>query len=135
MIDRDDLEADLSLPELVATLPPIKAGRPVHASTLCRWIKTGFKAKDGKRIRLAARRYPGGWKTTREALSTFLSRLTFAALGEPEPEADAPAATPSRRRQRELQRVDGELDRIMAPRSRAKKARAGRRLPTTRERR
>jgi hypothetical protein len=74
-----------------------------------RWIVRGCRAGDGSVIRLEARRFPSGWKSTHEALETFLERLTAAA--DKEILADAPPGPPvSRKRQRELDAVDKRLD-------------------------
>jgi hypothetical protein len=98
-----------SLAQAVRRLPPTRGDRPVHVSTLTRWITRGVRAADGSIVKLDARRFPGGWKVTDEALDLFLEALTHAALGRPEP-AEAPIRTPSRRRAAELARVDRALD-------------------------
>jgi hypothetical protein len=112
----------LSLAQAARRIPPTKGDRPVHVSTLTRWITKGVKTAAGWVIRLEARRFPGGWKVTEEAVDAFLDELTRAALGsEPIPCASPnPNTSPgssrsasrlSARRQRELDRVEAELTR------------------------
>jgi hypothetical protein len=98
-----------SLPQAVRRIPPTKGNRPVHTSTLTRWITKGVRKADGVVIKLRARRFPGGWKVADQAIDEFLDELTRAALAQTEPAA-APAPAISPRRQRELDRVDAELD-------------------------
>jgi hypothetical protein len=72
-----------SLAQIARRIPSTKGDRPVHPATLTRWILRGAKAPDGTVIKLEARKFPGGWKVTEEAVERFLDRLTQAALGEP----------------------------------------------------
>jgi hypothetical protein len=94
------------LTEAARLLPPTKAGKPVHPSTVLRWIHPGIKAADGSMIKLAARRYPGGWQTTHEAIEAFLDRLTQVALEKVDP-SGSPTPTPAR--QHELDQTDRDL--------------------------
>jgi hypothetical protein len=68
--------------QIAALSPMLKAGLPVHASTVTRWIKQGVRRADGTILRLAAIRYPGGWAIATEALDEFLAALTRDALRE-----------------------------------------------------
>jgi hypothetical protein len=68
-------EGYLSLSEASKELPCCRAGRPVHPSTLARWIATGARAKDGTNVRLEAHRLGGSWVTSRSALVRFAARL------------------------------------------------------------
>jgi hypothetical protein len=68
------------------------------------------RAADGSLVKLDARRFPGGWKVTDEAIDAFLDALTRAAIGDDLVSAPA-SRTSARRRERELARVDAELDR------------------------
>jgi hypothetical protein len=114
----------LSLQQAARRIPPTKGERPCHTATITRWIVKGVRSADGGTVKLQARRFPGGWKVTAEAIEEFLSRLTNTALNETEP-ADIPTTTISARRQRELDRVDRDLDeaRITAnPRRRTRPA-------------
>jgi hypothetical protein len=96
------------LPLAVAArlIPPTRGERPVHVSTLTRWITKGVLKSGGTRVKLQARRFPGGWKVTREALNQFIDELTDSALGG---ESDSSTIQPSSARNRELARVDAEL--------------------------
>jgi hypothetical protein len=79
---------------------------PVHVATITRWITKGIKAGDGSVVRLAARRFPNGWRVSREAIDEFLDRLTSAALDDIRP-VEAPTAI-SRRRRREQERAEAQ---------------------------
>src|SRR5262245_58910433 len=69
--------------------PSIRGGKPVHPATLSRWVLKGVRLNDGTTLRLAAKRFPGGWATTREDLDEFVDRLTADRCGAP-----VPAVTP-----------------------------------------
>jgi hypothetical protein len=106
----------LSLSQAARRVPPTKNDRPVHASTISRWVRLGCKLGDGTIIKLRATRFPGGWKVTEEALDEFLGRLTRAALGESgypaSPSVESPGFVVPIGRRQELDRVDRELDRL-----------------------
>ena len=72
----------LSLAEIAKRIPSSKDGRPVHTSTVSRWITKGARANSGSFVKLGAKRFPGGWKVTDEALEEFLERLTAQSLGQ-----------------------------------------------------
>ena len=61
---------------------------------------------DGTTLKLAGRRYPGGWRVSPDALDEFVDRLTADRVGEPT--ADLPR-TPAKRAS-DLARVDRELN-------------------------
>lgn len=90
------------LKEAAGFLPRRRAGRKTHPATLFRWHSPGLRG-----VRLEVIRVGGSLCTSREALQRFFDRLT---------EADSPAsgAVPQRpisaARQRELDRVDRELE-------------------------
>jgi hypothetical protein len=71
-----------------------RGGRPIHLSTVLRWVLRGVPGPSGKRVRLEAARVGGHWVTTREALQRWSEALTPRFDGEPSP---APR-TPGRRR-------------------------------------
>jgi hypothetical protein len=83
--------------------------KPVHLSTALRAILKGIRTPSGDRIHLEALRVGGRWITSREAVERFASRLTAAALREPQ-QASAPPIHTSRQREKELDRVDRRLD-------------------------
>jgi hypothetical protein len=82
--------------------------RPASMAKMSRAIRPGVLAENGERIRLEAVRTGGCWITSVEAVQRFVDRLTRAALGDVET-ADVPSAV-SKTRERELARVDRELD-------------------------
>lgn len=96
----------LPLVHAARLIPPTRGERPVHVSTLARWITKGVLKSDGTRAKLQARRFRGGWKVTAEALNQFIDELTDSALGG---ESDSSTIPPSSARKRELARVDAEL--------------------------
>lgn len=53
----------------------VNPSRPVHISTIHRWVSPGIVTKGGERVRLQAVRLGGRRVTSREALQKFLSRL------------------------------------------------------------
>ncbi len=101
------MRAQLNLSQAAALFSPSRGDRPVHPATLTRWIVHGVRVGPNQFIRLEAIRFPGGWKTTEEAIERFLRRLTAAALGEDEAEIEPAPMTKTRRA--ELARVDAEI--------------------------
>jgi hypothetical protein len=101
----------LPLSEIARRIPPTKGKRPVDTSTITRWITKGVRAANGTVTRLEAKRFPGGWKVTSEALEEFIDRLTRAAIGEFEPVED-PAARMSPQRRRQYERAQREAKAI-----------------------
>jgi hypothetical protein len=83
-------------------------GRPTHVSTVLRAITRGIKAQDGKRVHLEAIRTCGRWTTSVEAVERFTARLTGAVLGQANDVGNV--GPTSRHRERELVRVDAQLD-------------------------
>jgi hypothetical protein len=94
----------LSLAQAARRFPPTKREKPVHVSTVTRWIMKGVRSASGAIIKLEARRFPGGWKVTTEAIDDFLDKLTAAALVR-SPPGGPEGVELSARRQRELARV------------------------------
>jgi hypothetical protein len=102
----------ISLVETARNLAPTKAGKPVHPSTVLRWVRTGVRAADGSIVKLAARRHPGGWQTTWQDVNAFLDRITQAALEKADPHGSPVPSVPpdpSPARQRELDQTDRDL--------------------------
>jgi hypothetical protein len=95
-----------SLSQIARRIPSTKGDGAVHTATLTRWILRGVRVADGTVIKLEARKFPGGWKVTEEAVEHFLDRLTSAALGD---DSKPESIRPSMARQKELARVDVEL--------------------------
>jgi hypothetical protein len=72
-------ERQLPLAALARSLPPGRNERPVHVSTLVRWIVDGVRLPDGRRLRLEARRLGHRWVSSLEALDRFVAAQTAAA--------------------------------------------------------
>lgn len=62
----------LSLGGASVLFPPSRAGRPVHPTTLMRWVIDGVTAPGGRRVKLAAVRVGSRWLTTRAAVAEFI---------------------------------------------------------------
>ena len=65
-----------SLSEAAGQFPPFRNGRRVQVATLTRWITDGVRDRDGDRIKLRAKRLPGRWVVTDEAVAEFIESLT-----------------------------------------------------------
>ncbi len=78
-------EQHLPLHQVAKSLPPGRNNKPVHVSTILRWIFGGITLPDGSRLRLEAARLGNRWVTSREAVSRFVAAQTAAV---------APAARP-----------------------------------------
>jgi Protein of unknown function (DUF1580) len=98
-------EQTFPLPEAARYLPKGRRGRPLHFTTLLRWVLDGVKTPGDGRVRLEAVRLGGKWITSREALQRFVEAQT-PTLAEP-----APMRT-SGRRQRASERAAAELARM-----------------------
>jgi hypothetical protein len=96
------------LPVIARQIRSMRGDKPLHPATLSRWILTGVRLRSGETLRLNARRLPGGWQVSREAVEQFIERLTADRCGAPAP---APAERPVARR-RDVERAEAELDRI-----------------------
>jgi hypothetical protein len=51
----------------------LRAGRPVHPGTVCRWISPGLLMPNGRRLRLEGFRAGRKWLTSRAAVLRFLA--------------------------------------------------------------
>lgn len=56
-------------------------GKPLHPTTVARWILRGAATRAGKRIRLAALRRPGGWLILQADVEAFLAELGASGGG------------------------------------------------------
>jgi hypothetical protein len=100
-------ESPIRLHEAARIAGTGRAGRPIHSSTVFRWILTGVKSPTGERVRLEGLRVGSHWVTSRQALQRFFERLT-PQLGQPTPQAPR---TPNARR-RASERAAAELERV-----------------------
>jgi hypothetical protein len=69
----------LSLAQVAKLLPPGRGGRPVHFSTVFRWIFTGVNGPNGNRVKLSAIRLGGRYLVSRESLQRFVESLMPAS--------------------------------------------------------
>lgn len=63
-----------------SSLAPHDEVRPLHVSTLVRWITKGIGG-----VRLEAEKCGGRWVTSREALRRFAGHLTSRGVADPAP--------------------------------------------------
>jgi hypothetical protein len=99
-------ETVLGLAQAARRVPSGRRERPVHPSTLFRWIHDGVRVAGGAIIRLEALRLGGRWVTSLEALQRFAEALT-PTLGPPDPTPRTPAAC-----RRSNERAAAELDKL-----------------------
>src|SRR5262249_38740448 len=95
----------ITAPQVARSQPPGRLGRPVHASTIIRWILNGSRGPDGQIVRLKAVRMGGRWLTTRDWLDDYAQRMT-PTYGVGSPQSSSAART------RTAERAARELDRI-----------------------
>jgi hypothetical protein len=86
---------------------PAAGGKPVHPSTVFRWVTTGVRGPDGSRVRLNGVRVGGRWMTSVEALDRFACALTPSFDIEP-----AAAPRTSQQRVRASDRAALELEKL-----------------------
>jgi hypothetical protein len=67
-----------------------RGGRPIHMSTVLRWIQRGAVGPAGERVRLEGCRLGSHWVTSREALQRFAERLTPRLEGNSAPALRSP---------------------------------------------
>jgi hypothetical protein len=96
-------ESTLSLAQAARIVPPTRLDKPVHVSTIVRWILHGVRG-----VRLEAVRIGGRWITSHEALERFTAALT-ANHTSSSPQPSNPPRPTSAARQRKQERVDREL--------------------------
>lgn len=99
-----DVTKGMVLSKAARELPSLRQDKPVHSSTLIRWILHGVNGPDGQVVRLEAVRLGGHWITDADALNAFAARLTPAPGG-----GTAPQKPNNRRLADEL--ADRELER------------------------
>jgi hypothetical protein len=85
---------------------PTRNGRPVHPSTIIRWITKGARLQDGSILKLRAKRFPGSWAVSDADFDDFIATLTADKCGGPPP----PPTLASQRREAELASVRAGLD-------------------------
>jgi hypothetical protein len=96
--------------EVARNLGPGRNGRPIHPSSVIRWIVDSVRLSNGARLRLRASRLPGGWRINDDDLRDFVAAVTADRL------SDTTLATPpspvceSARRLRERARTSDKLD-------------------------
>jgi hypothetical protein len=69
-------EEMLSLAQAAARLPRGRGNRPVHFSTILRWILAGVRGPAGEKVKLEGIRLGDRWLTSAEALQRFAEALT-----------------------------------------------------------
>jgi hypothetical protein len=85
------IEQTFPLPQAARYLPRRRGGKPVHFSTLLRWVLQGVKAPGGGRVKLEALRVGNCWCTSAQAVQRFVEATT------PGTTLAAPPRTPGKR--------------------------------------
>jgi hypothetical protein len=96
-------ETPLSLAQAAKLIPPTRQDKPVHVSTLVRWILHGVRG-----VQLEAVRVGGRWITSREALERFSAALTAKHISPPN-RTTTTSRQDSARHQRQQERVEQQL--------------------------
>ena len=73
----------LTLGQAATRYPGHRGARRLHPSALTRWILTGVRAIDGRRVKLEALRVGTRWLTSEEALQRFAEALAAPAGSAP----------------------------------------------------
>lgn len=97
-------ETALTLSQACRLLPGTRGCEHPDPATLTRWILNGIRVTSGCRVKLEAVKLPGGWRTSREAVSRFLAALTD---GHQQPAVPLPSSP--RRRSRSAEEADRKL--------------------------
>lgn len=99
----------LYLRQAARFVPQQRRGRPVSTSTLNRWIINGIRRRsDGEIVKLVAKRLPGGWATTQQAMDEFFDRLTVVPAS-PEVQVDRRVHEDARHAAEQLKRFGIEV--------------------------
>lgn len=80
----------LSLPQAARLFPPARRDRPVNASTIFRWIKSGVTLPNGSILRLEGARLSGRWLTSHAAVERFIQGQTPVLASDPPPAPRTP---------------------------------------------
>jgi len=105
MIDLTE-ETTINLKQVAEHVPVGRRGRPLHLSTVLRWILHGTKAPSGQIVRLEGIRLGGKWITSVQAVQRFSERLTPSLEV-----AERPSPTRTKR-ERASQRAARELEKL-----------------------
>lgn len=77
-----EISSGINVAEVVGELRSVHSGKTLDRGTVSRWIRTGVVLRGtGERYRLRAKKLPGGWITTRQALNEFIRVITEDRLG------------------------------------------------------
>jgi hypothetical protein len=90
LIERLTAEGLIPLAEVARRLGHLRGTRPVHSSTIGRWVMAGRLLPDGRRLRLEAVRIHGQWVTSWPATVRYLAEQQPA----PAPEVGAGPRSP-----------------------------------------
>jgi hypothetical protein len=80
VIQRLTGEGLMPLSQVARRLGSLRGGRPVHPTTVGRWVVAGRRLPDGRRVRLEAVRIHGQWVTSWPAVLRYLAEQTAAHL-------------------------------------------------------
>jgi hypothetical protein len=96
----------VSLIQAARTFPPSRRTSPVNSSTIFRWIASGIRLPDGRRLRLEGVRLGGRWLTSKQALDRFITAQTpnLEAGDQEEPRSPSKQRRQSSAAEKELER-------------------------------
>ncbi len=97
----------LSLSQAAHRFPPFREGKSVCPSTVFRWIHSGVRLPDGRRVRLEACRLGGRWLTSGPAIERFIHAQTPSLESERTLQTSTPAQAAKR-----AERAGTELERL-----------------------
>jgi hypothetical protein len=104
-LSREEL---LTLAQAGRVRPPGRKGRPLHPSTIYRWISRGLRG-----VRLEAIRLGGTLYTSREALQRFAERLTHSSFATaPSAATNQPTSPPRASNRNTSQGIEAELEKL-----------------------
>lgn len=98
-------EQAISLAEATRYLPKGRGGKKLHVTTLHRWCSIGVQASDGSRVILETIRIGGARCTSIEAIQRFCERLTGNHDALVAPRTTTKRRRASERAERELARA------------------------------
>jgi hypothetical protein len=97
----------LTCPQVARRAPSTRQGRPLHPSTVLRWMLSGVRTANGRTVRLEAVRLGGRWVTSAAAYRRFVVAQT-PTLDETPP-LHVPTPT---QRAKAAERAGRQLDKI-----------------------
>ena len=86
----------LTCPQLARRCPSTRQSRPLHPSTVLRWMLSGVRTAAGLTVRLEAVRLGGRWVTSAAAYQRFVEAQTPSLKANPMPRTPTPTQAAKR---------------------------------------